>query len=651
MKMFKASVLETFASHKIKHTPYYLIALFSINMLIVAIVSIGLLYNIGFERQKNRLVDLVETQRVMINIIARQALQDSNNTATNKDMRTSVANFIRKINAIYPSYGMIGRTGEFALGQRNDSNIGFILKQRYFNEKNQLSVPWISPLAEPMRRVLKGERGVDTLLDYRGAKVLAAYAPISDLDWGLVAKIDVNEIRTPYIEASKYALLFTIILAILGSIIFWLFVNPLVKEIEDSRQFYRLLISKSSTGLLLCDINGDIIDANQSFLKIIGRTFDEIKTINYFDFISGKYFNQEKRRIEKLIQTGTLASCESCYINSSDEQIPVKLTGEFLTMKDIPYLWLSIEDIRDFKKREADLLLSSVVFESSQVAIFITDKKRNIIKVNQAFTTVTGFSMEESIGNSPSFLKSGRHDKSFYDKMFQEIEEKGIWHGEIWNKRKNGTIYPSLQSISAVYDENKKLIRYVSILTDISIQKAYEQQLYDHAHTDMLTKLPNRLYFEQKFEQTLLQAKHMNQQFALLFIDINRFKEVNDTMGHHAGDILLQAVANSLKEEVRSEDLVARLGGDEFVIILTTISNSNEAIQIASHLIEKAQQVITIDKRIVYPSLSIGISMYPDHGTERSELLKCADEAMYYAKHNTQEHYYLFSAELLLELE
>lgn len=645
MKTLKTCILETFAINKIKYTPYYLIALLSINMLIVAIVSIGLLYTTGFQRQQNRLLDLVAAQSVMINIIAHQALTDSNKTLLNNVTEEVSANFIRKISSTYPSYGTIGRTGEFVLVKRHDTSIRFILKPRYFNDNSQLSVPWKSTFAEPMRRALRGEQGVDTLLDYRGTKVLAAYAPISELGWGLVAKIDINEIRTPYIKASKYALFFTLILAVVGSIVFWLFLNPLVKEIEDSRQFNRLLISKSPIGLLLCDINGDIVDANQSFLKIIGRTLDEVKIFNYFDFIAGKYIGQEKERIKKLIRTGTLYSCESCFINNSYEQIPVKITGEFIIMTDTRYLWLSIEDISDFKKREADLLLSSIVFENSQEAIFITDRKKNIIKVNQAFTTVTGFSPEESIGNTPSFLKSGRHDKSFYDKMFQEISATGAWHGEIWNKRKDGTIYPSLQSIFAVYDENKKLIRYVSILTDISMQKAYEQQLYDHAHRDTLTKLPNRLYFEQKFDQILLRAKHMNQQFALFFIDLNRFKEVNDTMGHDVGDFLLQTVANCLKEEVRSDDLVARLGGDEFVIILTTISNSDEAIQVARHLIEKAQHVIQIDKHTVKPSLSIGIAMYPDHGTERSELLKRADEAMYYAKHNTQEHYYLFSAE------
>jgi diguanylate cyclase (GGDEF)-like protein/PAS domain S-box-containing protein len=617
-------------------------ALLTINMLLVVSVSIGLLYNIGFERQKNRLIDLVETQSVMLDIVARQALMEHKAHPSDAVMRSVTAKFIRQINTSYPAYGAIGRTGEFTLGQRNGESIGYILKQRYFDEKNQMDIPWKSSYGEPMRRALSGQKGASVLLDYRGATVLAAYIPIPDLGWGLVAKIDLDEIRAPYIKAATYAFLFTLFLAIVGSTIFWFFVNPLVHEIEDSRQFNRLLISKSSTGLVLCTSDGKIIDANQSFLSIVGQTLEQILTFNYIDLIADKYIEHEKKQLKILLETGSLSTCESCYINSNGGLIPIRLSGELVTMKNIPYLWLSIEDISEFKKREAELLLSSVVFENSQEAILITDAKKKIIKANKAFAAVTGFPIEEVLGKPPSFLKSGRHDSSFYEKMFWEIDKTGTWRGEIWNRRKDGTVYPSLQSISAVYDENNKLIRYVSILTDISIQKAYEQQLYDHAHTDTLTGLPNRLYFEQKFDQTLLRAHYAQQKFALFFIDLNRFKEVNDTMGHDIGDFLLQTVANALKEGVRSEDLVARLGGDEFVVIIATISNSHEAVKIARHLMEKAHKVVQTEEHTLQPSLSIGIAMYPDHGTERSELLKCADEAMYYAKHNTEEHYHIF---------
>jgi diguanylate cyclase (GGDEF)-like protein/PAS domain S-box-containing protein len=311
-------------------------------------------------------------------------------------------------------------------------------------------------------------------------------------------------------------------------------------------------------------------------------------------------------------------------------------------MKKSLYLWLSIDDISEYKAREAELMLSSAVFDNSLEAILITDNQKNIIKVNRAFTSVTGFSLDEVLGKNPSILKSGRHDASFYEQMFHTIEMTGKWHGEIWNKRKDGTVYPALQSITAIYDDNKKIFRYVSILTDITMQKAYEQQLFDHAHNDTLTGLPNRLSFEKKFDQILLRAQHAQQKFALFFIDLNRFKEVNDTLGHDVGDVLLKSVASSLKEGLRGEDFVARLGGDEFVIILASISHEEEAEQIARHLLERTQQILHLQEHSIQPSLSIGIAIYPDHGIDRSSLLKCADKAMYYAKHNTKEYYRIF---------
>lgn len=642
MKSLKIFLINAFAGNKIQRTPYSLILLFTINMLIVTGVTIGLLYNLGFNRNKERLVDLVETQSVMIHIVARQAIILCNANPSPAAMYTISAKVIRKITETYPQYGSIGKSGEFTLGKRNGEDIGFILKQRYFDENNQLSIPWKSPLAEPMRRALKGKKGVGVMLDYRGVVVLAAYKPIPDLGWGIVAKMDLDEIRAPYIQAAFYAFLFALVLATGSSIVFWFFVSRLVNDIEESRQFNRLLISKSSTGLALCSFEGEFIDANDSFLKIVGRSLDQLVGLNILDLIPDKYVENAENRLKSLKKTGILEPCESCYLHSHGEEIPVRVSGELVKMKSSLYLWLSVDNISEYKTREAELMLSAAVFENSKEAIFITDNKTNIIKANQAFTSVTGFPLDEALGKTPSILKSGRHDSSFYQKMFQEIHMTGTWKGEIWNKHKDGTIYPSLQSISAIYDENKQLIRYVSILTDISMQKAYEQQLYDHAHNDALTGLPNRFYFEQKFDQILLRAQHTQQKFALFFIDLNQFKEVNDTLGHDVGDFLLQSVAASLKEGVRSEDVVARLGGDEFVVILASVSNGEEAMQVARHLMERAQQILQIREHALRPSLSIGIAIYPDHGTQRSALLKCADEAMYYAKHYTEEHYHIY---------
>jgi PAS domain-containing protein len=290
MNSFKIFLLNTFTSNNIQRTPYFLIALLTVNMLVVTAVTIGLLYNLGYNRQKSGLIDLVETQSVMIHIVARQALHDRNAHASDAAKHTTAAQFIRQITETYPRYGALGESGEFTLGQRNGENIGFILKQRYFDIDNQLSIPWTSSRAEPMRRALKGEQGADVMLDYRGVHVLAAYKYIPDLKWGIVAKIDLDEIRAPYIQAATYALLFTLILSIGSSIIFWFFLNPLIHEIEESREFNRILISKSSTGLVLCSFDGQFIDANDSFLKIVGYPLEQLwndpKKLDTFLFVN-----------------------------------------------------------------------------------------------------------------------------------------------------------------------------------------------------------------------------------------------------------------------------------------------------------------------------------------------------------------------------
>lgn len=631
--------IECFSHKQIQHTPYYLISLLIFNMLFVVMLTIILLYNIGFERQKNRLIELVETQAVMIRVIAQQGAllyKDS-------PIRTHqiAENTILKVANAHYQYGGFEKTGEFTLGKREGDTIQFLIKQRHFKNKNLNAVPWKSNLAEPMRRALQGKKGVDIIQDYRGAVVLAAYQPVQELGWGLVAKIDLSEIRAPYIKAAEDALGLTIFLALIGSLIFWYFLEPLVQDIEDSRSFNRMLINNSSTGLVLCTLSGKIVDANNSFLDIVTLTKKDLENLSYFDVIADEYKDFELNQIQSLKQNDSINQYESLYINQNGEPIPVKISGKILYMLNVPYVWLSIDNIKEYKSREAKLLLSDAVFHNTAEVIFITDANKNIIKVNEAFTTVTGYTPEEAIGKNPKFLKSDKHDSYFYKEMFNLINTTGKWHGEIWNKRKNGEIYPSLQSISAIYDNSGELIRYVSILSDITIQKEYEQQLMIHSHHDSLTGLPNRLFFNQILLQTLSRSQRSQKTFALFFIDLNQFKEVNDTYGHEIGDELLKSVATHIKENIRSEDFAARLGGDEFVIIFESIRMSEEAIFVAQNLITKTKQSLFINENEIIPSLSIGIAFYPEHGVDAATLLKSADKAMYYAKHHTEKHYYI----------
>jgi len=641
MKALKKSFSEYFANKRIQQTPYYLIALLTFNMIIVVMFSIILLYNLGFNRQKERLQELVSTQAVMIQVVAHQEFLL--HKTLSPDMKKKIAeDIIRKVSQAHYGYVGFGKTGEFALGKRSGDTIKFLIKQRHFKIDKPTPVLWKSHLGEPMRRALKGMKGVDATYDYRGAVVLAAYEPIQDLGWGIVAKIDLSEIRAPYIKAAKYAFYATLLLAFVSSVLFWYFLHPLVRNIEDSRRFNRILIENSSTGLVLCTFDGEIIDANSSFLEIIGLNHDEANHLNYFDLIADELRDQENIYINTLKKTGCLTPYESIFINTHNEPISVKVAGKLISIKGLSYIWLSIDNIQEYKIKEAELLLSDAVFHNTSEVIFITDASRNIIKVNKAFSSVTGFSFEEVMGKNPRIFKSGKHDSKFYDEMFREVNTTGKWRGEIWNKRKNGEIYPSLQSISAVHDEHGKLIRYVALLSDISIQKAYEEQLLIDSHHDVLTGLPNRLFFNQILTQTLSRSERRNKTFSLFFIDLNQFKEVNDTYGHECGDILLKTIAERLQANIRADDFVSRLGGDEFTIIFESIQHNEKAITVAKTLIEKTKQPFIFEKCSITPSISIGIAFYPKHGTDASTLLKCADQAMYHAKHQTSEHYFIY---------
>ncbi|MDD5160111.1 MAG: diguanylate cyclase [Sulfuricurvum sp.] len=642
MNTIKKSFIECFSHRRIQYTPYYLISLLICNMLCIVIFTIFLLYNIGFERQKNRLVELAETQALMIRVIAQQELilhKDISPKMTKKVAENIILNIA---NAHY-QYGGFEQTGEFALGKHEGEDIQFLIKHRHANTNKLKSTPWKSNLAEPMRRALQGKKGVGIMYDYRGAVVLAAYQPIEDLGWGIVAKIDLSEVRAPYIEAVEYALGVTIFLALIGSIFFWYFLKPLVQDIEESRRFNRMLINNSSTGLALCSLAGKIVDANNSFLDIVALHKEDLEGLNYFDLIADEYKAFETSQLRFLKQNDSVGPYESLYIDRNGQSIPVRISGKLLYILKVPYVWLSIDDIKDVKEREAKLLLSDAVFHNTSEVIFITDADKRIVKVNEAFTTVTGYTEEEVLGENPKILKSGKHDELFYEEMFRLINTTGNWHGEIWNKRKNGEVYPSLQSISAIYDNSGKLIRYVSILSDITLQKEYEHQLLIHSHHDSLTGLPNRLFFNQILQQTLARSQRPHKVFALFFIDLNQFKEVNDTHGHETGDILLTSVATHLQENIRSEDFAARLGGDEFVIIFESVNMRDEAITVAQNLIDKIKQSLVINENEITPSISIGIAFYPEHGSDPSTLLKSADKAMYYAKHHTEEHYYIYS--------
>lgn len=299
-------------------------------------------------------------------------------------------------------------------------------------------------------------------------------------------------------------------------------------------------------------------------------------------------------------------------------------------------------DITPTKEQEMKLGLISSFFENINEGIVITNHKGLIQSVNKGFSKITGYAENEALGKNPNILKSGIHDIAFYQSMWESIEKDGYWKGEIWDKRKNGEIYPQILSISKALNSKSKEDFYMSVFTDITNLKDIDKKVYYHANYDSLTNLPNRSYFNKQLENILKEAQNNNSTVALFFIDVDKFKEVNDSYGHNIGDKMLVAISKRLLNSVKKDDVIARIGGDEFVLIAKNIKNIENIEQLALKLQDKIQQPLEIDKYIFNVSLSIGISIYPQHGTSSNDLLKHADIAMYEVKKSTKNSFKIY---------
>jgi len=284
------------------------------------------------------------------------------------------------------------------------------------------------------------------------------------------------------------------------------------------------------------------------------------------------------------------------------------------------------------KRAETQLRQAAAVFTGTNEAVIITDSQRRTVAVNDAFTRITGFTSEDVMGRDPKIQSSGRHDPSFYQNLWHELDHAGYWQGEIWNRRKSGELYPAWENISAIKDACGRITHYVAVFSDIGSIKATEERLEHIAHHDALTGLPNRLLFTARLEQSIAHALRGKRMVGLLMLDLDRFKLINDTLGHAVGDLLLQKVAERLQHCVRAEDTVARLGGDEFAIVLNELTHRQDAALVADKIIEAFSAPILLEGQEVLTSASLGISLYPDDAASVHDLLKAADAAMYRAK-------------------
>jgi len=304
-------------------------------------------------------------------------------------------------------------------------------------------------------------------------------------------------------------------------------------------------------------------------------------------------------------------------------------------------------EIAERQKSEAALHLYANAFKGSGEAMLIADSENRIVNINPAFSAMTGYTLDDVVGQNPKLLASGLTPRETYDAMWSELRTSGFWQGELWDRSKSGRVFPKWATISVVRDDADRLTHYMASFSDISERKAAEEQIHHLAHYDALTGLLNRFSLENRLEQALRSVRRSGDSVAVMFIDMDRFKTINDTLGHHVGDELLKEVANRLGPCVRESDIVARQGGDEFVVALTGLSHPGIASRIAAKLVDALSEPYAIGTHDLHSSPSIGISLYPADGDDIESLMKAADTAMYHAKDSGRKNFQFYSAQMM----
>ncbi|AXE30682.1 sensor domain-containing diguanylate cyclase [Chromobacterium phragmitis] len=425
------------------------------------------------------------------------------------------------------------------------------------------------------------------------------------------------------------------------------------REVEDalrrSENKYRELFWSNLDGIVISSLDGQVIDANPAFLNLMCYSLDQLKQQNFWSLVAEESEGLERFNLDnKVLRFGYCDEFEATYLNRFDNQVPVSV--KTVAMRDafgrINAVWRMVRDISEKRAAEERVQLAAKVFENTVEGIMITDADRRIRSVNRAFTEITGYSQHEVLGQKTSILSSGRHEQPFYDQMWQAIAEHGSWQGELWNRRKNGEVYPEWLAINAVRNSLGEITHYVAIFSDLTERKAADERIQFLAHFDVLTSLPNRIHMQDRVELAIHNVVRDNQRLALLLLDLDRFKTVNESLGHSAGDTLLQVAADRIKSALAPGEMLARQGGDEFIILLPVISDPGEAALAAERVRDVFANPIELHNHVLTITPSIGISVYPDDGRDYETLVRNADAAMYHAKSSGRNSYKFYTADL-----
>jgi len=418
--------------------------------------------------------------------------------------------------------------------------------------------------------------------------------------------------------------------------------------LHESRAHYASLYELAPVGYLTLTREGLIAEINRTGASLIGVEQNKIINCRFSSLVAPKDGDRWHILFRDMMLSSEDAHNFELVIQRPDKSVfPAQLNCRLLMKADkIPIVRITLADVTERKRTELELRIAATAFEA-QESIAITDSASVIVKVNKAFTGITGYKEEDVVGRKISILKSGLHDTVFYEAMWESIARVGTWQGEIWDRRKNGEIFLSWLSITAIKESNGEVTHYVATQVDITERKTAEAEILNLAFYDPLTKLPNRRLLQERLSYGIDMARRDGKQLALLMLDLDRFKAVNDNFGHLAGDELLRQVAARIKAMLRDTDTVARLGGDEFVVLLKDITHSQDAARVAEEIIADLRKSFNLlQSADVQIGVSIGISLYPQHGGSVDALMDHADKALYQAKDQGRDRFAYFSAKL-----
>jgi len=427
-----------------------------------------------------------------------------------------------------------------------------------------------------------------------------------------------------------------------------------LKSVKTKQELYafKFAIEHSDNTVVITDVDKHITYANETFEKTTGYKAKEVLGKNPNILKSGMQSKEFYKELNDKLAQGQ--KWEGQFINKRKDGSlfyeEASIVPLIQNSKLLGYLALKL-DITKYVEQNQKLAQAASVFENTEEAIIIANKDAKVVSINAAFSKIYGYAPQEVEGKSLQFLHSKQQSEDFYKEMWQQLEENGIWRGKIINKTKNGELIPVWSTIKRILDDKGEVINYTAIQTDLREIESSQAKADYLAFHDPLTGLYNRINFEEYLKHAISTAKRNNTLLALLFVDLDRFKVINDTLGHDIGDKILVNVAKKLKSLLRESDFIARWGGDEFVIILENITSPSDAALVANNIVDTLQHPIEIDKHKLLTTASVGISLYPDNGDDIQTLIKHADSAMYLAKDEGKNSYRYYTQDLSKEIQ